>query len=659
MKRRRDRGDQPVDVGGDGIGQRGLLEVVLAPPGDRLVEKGEIAGRLHVVAQRLQRPDDDVAVRLAVLNGAVGLEHEPLRPVAALLVLLGEKDAQNRLGRRVVLQRQQQLHRALADVAHAPGGAGVLLEAVRRRQMHHGVVRQPRQDRVDRRGVGVGSPAGDPDAARDGAPGAIRARQHRHVVDAAGVFRRQRLGALRIGHRADHGESERVRRARAQGDEGAAAALAVGVKQLVAADGLDALGRARDEAKDRLRIVAPPLVHGIGPEGELLFPRVDRHPPGVLEFALAEGETAENEEAARLAVNADAPLHRGLVARNDRGDDDGSVGERIDPAAIAEADLERGRNAQQPPPTPCVHEHAQPAVADDVVGIARDGEELVKRRVADGELRAEHAVHPSGGAQGRFVGQHRLAAAQQGAVTAHDEALLVAQDDMAAMGLPGDEEGQKPAVDPLDVRAPDVARLERRLVEGLGDEARRVLHEAARRGGRSDLSRRPRLAGAFDVVDQRKVVVARRGGMVDLVKAEKRPGRRGARRQRSGLRLKSGAGGLALQALRGEVRPERPVGSIGVAPGWAHELAEIGGEAGRAFEAAMGDPGMRAVLGQVLPAHQDVAHAAMARDAVIEILAGIGFVARQEARLAEAEILDEDGVAAQRRNARVDDLDPP
>ena len=63
MKRCAHGRDQLVDMGCDGIGMGGLLQIVLAPPGDWFVEKGEIAGRFDIVAQSLQRPDDDVAMR--------------------------------------------------------------------------------------------------------------------------------------------------------------------------------------------------------------------------------------------------------------------------------------------------------------------------------------------------------------------------------------------------------------------------------------------------------------------------------------------------------------------------------------------------------------------------------------------------------------------
>ena len=49
----------------------------------------------------------------------------------------------------IVLERQQEFDRALADVARAPGAAGILFETVRRGQMDHRVMREPGKDRVD------------------------------------------------------------------------------------------------------------------------------------------------------------------------------------------------------------------------------------------------------------------------------------------------------------------------------------------------------------------------------------------------------------------------------------------------------------------------------------------------------------------------------
>lgn len=135
--------DDAVDMGRDRVAALGAGEILLVAPGHRLVQEGHVARGLDVVAQRLQRPDDDVAMGVPVLDRRVGLEHEPLRPVAPALVLLGEDGAQHLLRRGVVLQRQQELQRALADVAGAPGAAGVLLQPVRHGQVDHRVMRQP------------------------------------------------------------------------------------------------------------------------------------------------------------------------------------------------------------------------------------------------------------------------------------------------------------------------------------------------------------------------------------------------------------------------------------------------------------------------------------------------------------------------------------
>ena len=136
------------------------------------------------------------------------------------------------------------------------------------------------------------------------------------------------------------------------------------------------------------------------------------------EFVLAENELAEDEEATGLAFNGHAPLHRGLVAGGERRDQNCPLPQPIDPAAIVETDLEGGRHSQQPPAVLHLYEHPQPAAAGDVVGIARDGKELVEGRVADSELRAEDAVHPACRAEEIVAGSIDVAAAQQGAMAA-------------------------------------------------------------------------------------------------------------------------------------------------------------------------------------------------------------------------------------------------
>ena len=107
----------------------------------------------------------------------------------------------------------------------------------------------------------------------------------------------------------------------------------------------------------------------------------------------------------------------------------------------------------------------------------------MERRIADSQLRAEHAVHPCGRAQNRLVWQQLLAAANKGAVAARHDVLLVAQDDVAAVRSSRNKERQKLAVGPLDMRAPAVARFYRFVVERLGDGGTGVMKQTSRRRG--------------------------------------------------------------------------------------------------------------------------------------------------------------------------------
>ena len=119
----------------------------------------------------------------------------------------------------------------------------------------------------------------------------------------------------------------------------------------------------------------------------------------MVELALAKDEMAEDEEAAGLALDRDAaiaspdrrPRRSPTVMR--------AAVERIDPAAVAEADLEGRGYGEQTPALAELDQDAQAACPRDVVRIARDGEELVERGVADRQLRGEDAMHPGRGAE--------------------------------------------------------------------------------------------------------------------------------------------------------------------------------------------------------------------------------------------------------------------
>ena len=265
---------------------RSPFEIVLAAPRDRLIEESKIAGSFDIVAERLERPDDNVPGQLLALNGGVGFEHEPLRPVAAVRILLGEYYAQDFLHRLVMLERQQQFDRALANIARAPSAAGILLEPTRGGEMDHTVVREPGKDRIDGERIDGILGALHADPARKIPPEAVGGLEHLNFVDGPGVFLGQCARLLRIGHRSDNRKSEFLRRARPDRDVRAASAMSVHVEQFVAADRLDAPRRARHQMIDGQRVFLTPNMVGVRPESEPLAARVDLGPAGVREFPL-------------------------------------------------------------------------------------------------------------------------------------------------------------------------------------------------------------------------------------------------------------------------------------------------------------------------------------------------------------------------------------
>ena len=158
-------------------------------------------------------------------------------------------------------------------------------------------------------------------------------------------------------------------------------------------------------------------------------------------------------------------------------------------------------------------------------------------------------------------------------------------------------------------------------------------------------------------VDPCQVGVARRRRMIGFVKAEESPACPATRHQSGGGGLDHGAGELVLEPAARQV--ERRIERAAVAIGRAEKLHRVGGESGRALAAAMRNPGMAALLRQVLPAHHDRPAFKMVGDVVVDILRGIGLVVHQERTLAEAHILHEQDIAGRGLRAAVDDLRPP
>ena len=267
---------------------------------------------------------------------------------------------------------------------------------------------------------------------------------------------------------------------------------------------------------------------------------------------------AEDEKAAGVALDVDPPLHRRLFAGDDRRDSDRPGAEAIDPATIVEADLEERGHAERAPTLASVDQYPQSAGAIAIVGIARDGKQLMERRVADGELGGEHAVHPCGRAERRSrraAYRRRCAVARRGG--GRRRAPCRAARHGGCNVSPGAKNDSKPPFAPLDMRATRVVRGDRRLVEGFGDQRGRVLQQAARRRRERDRARRPGRGGALDLVEPREIGVARCGRMIGFIEAEERPRRRLARRERRRAALQRRAGRLALQARRGQLGAER------------------------------------------------------------------------------------------------------
>ena len=113
---------------------------------DRLIQHGAIARGEQILSQHHERPEHDIAMRVAGSDATLALEkHEPLRPIAVRVLLLHDSQQQVAYGRGTIL-REQQFHRSLADVARAPTAAGVLFQAPRRKVVHQGVMGEPRDD---------------------------------------------------------------------------------------------------------------------------------------------------------------------------------------------------------------------------------------------------------------------------------------------------------------------------------------------------------------------------------------------------------------------------------------------------------------------------------------------------------------------------------
>src|SRR5262245_40873861 len=140
---------------------------------------------------------------------------------------------------------------------------------------------------------------------------------------------------------------------------------------------------------DGIGIALAPEPVRVWTECEPFAAGVDLDAAGMVKLAFAKHDVAKDEETTGRSVDRDLPLQCRIIAGCDSMDADRAVVAAVKPAAVVEADLEGRRYGQQPPAAAGIDEDAQAARAGDVVGVARDREELVEGRVADRQLSPE------------------------------------------------------------------------------------------------------------------------------------------------------------------------------------------------------------------------------------------------------------------------------
>ena len=402
---------------------------------DRLVEDRRVAARDQVLAEREQRPEHDVAVRVAGADRGVALEeHEPLRPVAVGALRLHH--AQQQVAhRRGVAVREQQLGRALADVARAPAAARELLEPARREVVDQRVLAQPGQQLDEAAQAGVG--------------GAVGRHGDRQVL--GGEAFRRRGGRIRIrnvGPLGDEATEDReAKRTRGRGLQQQVrqlAAHAVGEQALVAGHLLDdRLVARRLDAPVAFREALRELALRARREHDRAAVALRRHPTRRAAVVAVQRDVQADETAQRRPLDdLDVEAHRVRIAARLAAHLDAASRMAVDPAAAVGPHLERRRLVQQAPGAIDLDEEAQPVRTEQPEVAAHGRQAAVDADVPLRQHRMEHAAHPCRRRQGAFVGNTMGAGAQQVAVRPQHRELLRAQHDVV---VPAVEEAEHAA----------------------------------------------------------------------------------------------------------------------------------------------------------------------------------------------------------------------
>ncbi len=245
-----------------------------------------------------------------------------------------------------------------------------------------------------------------------------------------------------------------------------------------------------------LRIVLSPKRFRVRPEGDTLGLFIHLDLACVPVLALTQHKVTEDKKAARLALNRDFPLHRGILSGCASVNGDGAAIGAIDPAAIAEAHLEHGWQGKKPPIARNFREDAQAACPHDIESVARDGKELVQRVAA--QLRGEYAMHPARHGKRVLIRQKALPGSKDGAVPAFHEPVFIAEYRVPVQRAVFHEIGEELPIPPF-LMPSGLVQLPRSAV---ADERRRVLHNApcGRRERHIDRSERTqRRPSGFDL----------------------------------------------------------------------------------------------------------------------------------------------------------------
>jgi hypothetical protein len=337
-----------------------------------------------------------------------------------------------------------------------------------------------------------------------------------------------------------HAQFERPGRARDEDEEGLSARAAVLEQQLVTADLLEGRAGCRIEAKSAVRKAPTEIGVGEHAHHEALLVARDGCEDGFGAVVAVNRQMIRDQQPPRRPFeHVDGQPQLVPVDRRPAAHLEEPAGMAVDPARAARRHLERRGGVEQRIALFELHEDALAVGAEQTEVAVRGREQAIDADMALRDHRMEHAAHPDGGGERRFVRNQRIARAQDLAVTAQARALLRRQHHVRIRAM---EERQRATAVGFDL-APlgsehglelcgiELARGEHR---SRGEERRRGRAGGARRGrlrGRLRLRQRER------ALHEREVALRAGRRVVELEPAEETARSVGARCERHRLVL--------------------------------------------------------------------------------------------------------------------------